>query len=276
MIERILLNWEFEPSVVIGCILLLAAYFVATRFKLNIKALSYTLGVLSIFIALTSPIDLLADHYLFSVHMLQHMMIGIIAPPLMLAGLPGSFVQSWLRFPLINKAERFLGYPPIALVAGIGTIWFWHLPYFYDLALRNESIHTFEHMMFIVTGFMLWWPVLNPIAERRLKPMMAIIYMGIASTLGMILGILFTISDTSFYSYYTNPEDELEGTLKLIREDWHLTPVDDQKLGGAIMWEPMGAIFLWVIMAAMIDWFKHSEHEGFHETKRRPEDVGTK
>ncbi len=276
MIERILLNWEFEPSIVIGCIILLAAYFIATRAKLNIRALSYTLGVLTIFLALTSPIDLLADHYLFSVHMLQHMMIGIIAPPLMLAGLPASFVESWLRFPLIDKTERLLGHPPIALFAGISTIWFWHLPYFYDLALRNEGIHTFEHMMFIVTGFMLWWPVLNPITERRLKPMMAIIYMGIASTLGMILGIIFTISDTSFYSYYANPEDELEGTLKLIREDWHLTQVDDQKLGGAIMWEPMGCIFLWVIMSAMIDWFKHSEHEVFHETKRRPEDVGTK
>jgi cytochrome c oxidase assembly factor CtaG len=276
MIERILLNWEFEPSIVIGCVLIWGAYLVATRFKLNLKSFSFTLGVLCIFLALTSPIDLLADHYLFSVHMLQHMMIGIIAPPLMIAGLPASIVEAWLRSRVINKVERMLGNPPVALVAGIGTIWFWHLPYFYDLALQNEHVHTFEHIMFIVTGSMLWWPVLNPIAEKRLKPMMAIIYMGIASTLGMILGIIFTLSDTSFYSYYANPEDELEGTLKLIREDWHLTAVDDQKLGGAIMWEPMGCIFLWVIMSALNDWFKHPEHEVVHETTRRQEDVRAK
>ena len=164
-------SWEFEPSIVIGCALLLAIYLFATRFKLNFKTLLYTLGVLVIFLALTSPIDPLADHYLFSAHMLQHMMLGIIAPPLLIAGLPASLVESWLRFPLIAKVERILSYAPLALIAGIGTIWLWHLPYLYNLALENEGIHTFEHIMFMVTGTMLWWPVLKPISEGRLSPM---------------------------------------------------------------------------------------------------------
>jgi cytochrome c oxidase assembly factor CtaG len=91
----------------------------------------------------------------------------------------------------------------------------------------------------------------------------------------MILGIIFTISDTVFYSFYNNPKDEI-GALKLIREGWGITPLDDQKLGGAIMWEPMGAIFLWAMMAAMIDWFKQSENEAFVDDERRAENVGTK
>ncbi len=258
---QLLLSWEFEPPIVIGCASLLAIYLFATRFKLNLKTFLYTLGVLVIFLALTSPIDPLADHYLFSAHMLQHMMLGIIAPPLLIAGLPSSLVESWLRFPLIARAERILGYPPLALIAGIGTIWIWHLPYLYILSLENESIHTFEHIMLMVTGCMLWWPVLKPISERRLSPMAALIYLGIASTMGMILGIIFTISDTPFYSFYANPEDELEGALKLIREKWNLTQLDDQKLGGAIMWEPMGVVFLCAIMSAMVDWFKQAKHE---------------
>jgi putative membrane protein len=260
---------------VIGCALLLGIYFYAIHFKFSAKALSYTLGVLVIFLALTSPIDPLSDHYLFSAHMLQHMMLGTIAPPLLIAGLPASFVQSWLRFPFIARVERILGYAPLALIAGIGTIWLWHLPYLYNLALENETVHTFEHFLFMVTGTMLWWPVLKPIPEGRLAPMAAIIYMAIAATLGMILGIIFTIADTPFYSFYSNPEDEL-GALKLIREQWKLTQLDDQKLGGAIMWEPMGAIFLWAMMSAMVDWFKQSKNDAFHESERRPENVGTK
>jgi cytochrome c oxidase assembly factor CtaG len=269
---QLLFCWEFEPSVVIGCVLLLGIYLCAIRFQFNGKTLSYSLGVLIIFLALCSPIDPLSDHYLFSAHMLQHMMLGIIAPPLLIAGLPASLVQGWLRFPPIAKAERILGYAPLALIAGIGTIWIWHLPYLYNLALEHENIHTFEHVMFMVTGSMLWWPVLKPIPEGRLTPMYAIIYMTIAASLGMVLGIIFTISDTPYYSFYANPEDEI-GALKLIREQWKLTRLDDQKLGGAIMWEPMGAIFLWAIMAVMVDWLKQSKDDAFHESERRAENV---
>lgn len=258
---QLLSSWEFEPSVVIGCALLWVVYLIAIRFKLNFKTLLYSLGVLSIFLALTSPIDPLADHYLFSAHMLQHMMLGIVAPPLLVAGLPASLVESYLRFPLIAKAERIFGYPPLTLIAGIGTIWLWHLPYLYNLSLENENIHTFEHLMIMVTGTMLWWPVLKPIKEGRLSPMAGLIYLGIASTMGMILGIIFTLSETPFYSYYANPEDELEGALDLIRNKWNLTQLDDQKLGGAIMWEPMGVVFLCAVMAAMVDWFKQAKHE---------------
>lgn len=274
-VSRLLLSWEIEPSVVIGCLLLLALYFYKRRFTFDLKALSFTSGLLTIFVALASPLDPLADHYLFSAHMLQHMMLGMIGPPLLIAGLPASFVEAWMRIPFIARVERFLSYPALALFAGIGTIWMWHLPYLYNLALENETVHLFEHMLFIATGTMLWWPVLKPIAAGRLSPMSAIVYMGIATSLGMILGIVFTIADTPFYSFYANPEDEI-GALTLIREEWKITQLDDQKLGGAIMWEPMGAIFLWAIMSAMIDWSKQAKTETFHESERRPENVGTK
>jgi cytochrome c oxidase assembly factor CtaG len=103
--------------------------------------------------------------------------------------------------------------------------------------------------------------------------MTSILYMGIAASVGSLLGIIFTVSDTAFYSFYAHPKDEL-GVLHLIRDQWGLTQVDDQKLGGAIMWEPMGAIFLWAIMAAMVDWFRQSKDDAVQE-KRRAESVGT-
>jgi len=274
---NLLFQWEFSPSVVVGCIALLGAYFYANKFKFDGKAFAWVSGVLVLFLALCSPIDTLGDDYLFSAHMLQHMMLGTIAPPLLIAGLPASFVQSWLRFPIIAKLERIFSYAPLALIIGCATFWVWHLPYLYNLALENEVVHVVEHILFIITGTMLWWPVLKPIPQGKLSPMAAIIYLSIAATLGMILGIIFTISDTVFYAFYNHPKDEI-GALKLIREDWGMTALDDQKLGGAIMWEPMGAIFLWAILAGMVDWFKHSDHEAVqvHESERRAENVATK
>jgi cytochrome c oxidase assembly factor CtaG len=271
---QLLQLWEFEPSVVIGCVLLLAGYFWAIRFKLNGKALVFTLAVVVLFLALSSPIDVLGDDYLFSAHMLQHMMLGTIAPPLLIAGLPASIVQSLLRFPLVARLERILGYAPLALVVGVATFWIWHLPYLYNLALENETIHVIEHVLFIATGVMLWWPVLKPIPEGRLSPLAAIIYMGIAASVGTLLGIIFTVSDTPFYSFYDSPKDET-GALHLIRDQWGLTQLDDQKLGGAIMWEPMGFIFLWVMMSAMKDWFAQAKDESMQENQRRTENVGT-
>jgi len=271
---KLLLLWEFEPSVVIGCTLLLAIYFYAVRFKIDGKALVYSVGVLILFLALTSPIDVLGDDYLFSAHMCQHMMLGMIAPPLLVAGLPASMVQSWLRFPFIARLERLFGHPPFALFVFLATLWIWHLPYLYNIALENERVHVVEHLLFIATGVMLWWPVLKPIPEGRLSPLAGIVYMWIAASLGSLLGIIFTVADTPFYSFYASPEDET-GALHLIRDEWGLTRLDDQKLGGAIMWEPMGAIFLWGMMTSMINWFKQSENDALQDIKRRTESVGT-
>jgi cytochrome c oxidase assembly factor CtaG len=263
---KLLTAWEFSPSVVIGCALVLAAYLFAVRGKINGKTINFTLGVLCIFLALVSPIDDLGDDYLFSAHMVQHMMLGMIAPVLMVAGIPASFVQAWLKVPLIARVERILGNPTLALIVANATFWVWHLPYLYNLTLENETVHIFEHMMFIVTGCMLWWPVFKPVKEGRLAAMPAIVYMAIAAAISTILGIIFTISDTPYYSGYANPHDEL-GALKLIREDWGLTQIADQKLGGAIMWEPAGAIFLWAIMVVLMGWFKEESEIGSADNK---------
>lgn len=255
-------TWDFHPTVVIGCLLLWAIYLIPVRGKFNRKTINYSLGVLVIFLALVSPVDDLGDDYLFSAHMLQHMMLGMIAPVLLVAGIPTSFVKAWFKVPLVARLEKIFSYPPLTLIVANATFWVWHLPYLYNLTLANETVHIFEHLLFLITGVMLWWPVFKPIPEGRLRPMPAIVYMAISAFISTILGIIFTISDTPYYEGYAHPDDEL-GALKLIREDWGLTQLADQKLGGAIMWEPAGAIFLWAIMVVMIEWFREdSELKG--------------
>ena len=269
-------TWEFSPSVVIGCALLCVVYLFAVRWKYDGKTRNYLLGVLVIFLALVSPVDGLGDDYLFSAHMVQHMMLGMIAPVLLVAGIPESFVRAWLKYPLIARVEKILGYPPLTLIVANGTFWVWHLPSLYNLTLANETVHIFEHLLFMVTGCMLWWPVFKPIPEGRLAPLPAIVYMAIAAALSTILGILFTLSDTPYYAGYAHPDDDL-GALKLIREDWGLDQIADQKLGGAIMWEPAGAIFLWAILKVLMGWFKDdsSNNEFVQQNEEKTDNVAT-
>jgi putative membrane protein len=253
--KLLLTSWDFDPQVIIGCVVLSVAYLIGNRAKFDRKCILFLLGVLTIFLALVSPVDAIGEDYLFSVHMLQHMMLGVIAPILLVIGLPASFVETWLKIPFVTTLERILSYPPLTLFLANAVFWVWHLPSLYNLTLENDTVHIFEHLTLMVTGTMLWWPVFKPIPQGRLQPMHAMIYLAIAASVCTILGILFTISDTPYYDCYANPQDDL-GALKLIREDWGLSQIDDQKLGGAIMWEPAGAIFLWAILIVMIDWFK--------------------
>lgn len=262
--QLLVTNWELHPSVVIGCVLLLGIYYCAAGFKLNGKAINFTLGVLIIFIALCSPIDELSDDYLFSVHMLQHMLLYLTAPALMIAGLTEPMVQSWLGFPLIARIERILGFPPLALIIAVVTFWAWHFPSLYNATLQNEVIHIFEHITFMIAGAILWWPVFKPIREHRLAPVAAIVYISIAASLDGLLGIIFTIADTPFYASYANPAGEPEA-VAMIRKQWGLTQLYDQKLGGSIMWGFGSVIFLWAMMEVMIGWFREGEEESLSQ-----------
>jgi putative membrane protein len=254
----LLTAWDFDPQVIIGCVVLSGSYLYFRRAKFDAQCIYFLLGILTLFLALCSPVDAVGEDYLFSVHMVQHMMLGTIAPVLLVAGIPESFVRAWLKIPFVASLERILSYPVLALFVANATFWVWHLPYLYNLTLENDTVHICEHLMFIVTGTMLWWPVFKPIPETRLKPMSALIYLGLAAAMCTTLGIIFTVSETPYYACYANPSDDL-GALKLIREGWGMSQLDDQKMGGAIMWEPAGAIFLWAIMVVMVEWFKEEQ-----------------
>lgn len=254
-------GWEWHPSVIAGCLLLLAGYGGALRFRLDRHALFFGAGVATIFFALVSPLDPLSDNYLFSAHMVQHILLNMVAPPLLVLGLPTSLIRRFLSLPLMATAERILGQPVVAWCAGSITLWVWHLPSWYNATLENEAIHIFEHLTLMVTGTMMWWPVFTRLEERRLSTVRSIVYLLLASVPNGLLGIFFTFAHTPYYSGYAHPEDEL-GALSLIRDTWKLDQVSDQQLGGAIMWVVGSAIYLWAILVVVVRWFRESEVEG--------------
>jgi putative membrane protein len=247
-------GWDWEPSVVVGCTLLLLSYLAALRFRFQLRSLYFVAGVLALLLALVSPIDTLGDGYLFSAHMVQHIVLILVVPPLLIMGLPREFASRLLTYSMLKKAERVFSKPLVAWVLGVGSMWIWHWPPLYNAALSHEAIHIAEHLMFLVAATIFWWPVLSPVEQSHLSPLAAVIYLFSACGAHTILAILITFAPVGTYPAYLQPSDSL-GILPLLRNQWGLTPGVDQQLGGLLMWVPVCLIYLGFIIATMIRWY---------------------
>jgi putative membrane protein len=130
------------------------------------KAASFALGVALMFLSLVSPLDVGADR-LLSLHMLQHVFLTTIGPPLVLLGLPDALLRPIFSNPSVFKAAKVLFHPVTTGTIFIVNMWLWHIPPVYDLAVSNLWVHVVMHFAFMGTGLLFWWPVVQP---SRLLP----------------------------------------------------------------------------------------------------------
>ncbi len=174
-----------------------------SRLRLRKHSLYFGLGLFAIWVALESPIDTIADQYLDSVHMLQHVLLGFVAPPLMLLGLSRGMVATVVRVPGVRALIEPV---PAQLIAGAVMIG-WHIPVLYDATLYSEPLHVTEHLTFIAAGLLLYWPMLeatSAYSQWSLSPVAKLIYM-LAATLpqdAVALALIF--SRVPFYEYYVH------------------------------------------------------------------------
>lgn len=260
MSHFMLTAWEWEPSVVVGCVGLLIAYAAAARFKFSKAAPWYVAGVLVLMLSLVSPLDALSDNYLFSVHMVQHMVLILVIPPCLLLGIPREMAQKAMRYRWVQRAEAVLSKPALAWSAGIGTMWLWHWPPLYNAAVASEHVHIVEHLSFLVGATIFWWPVISPIEELRLKPLLAVAYTFAACTAHSVLGIILTFAPLGHYPAYMTSADPY-GILPIIRGQWGITPSVDQQWGGLLMWVPACLVFLAFILVTLSRWYRTPERE---------------
>src|SRR3989441_89242 len=166
-----LTQWNWEPSILIGTALIVGFYLYAiglVRKRHQFEpakrgqVFSFLLGVSIMFLALVSPLDELGDSYLFSAHMVQHLCLTVIGPPLMLIGTPEWMVKPALSNKVIFKVAKVLTYPVVAFVLYNVDFWLWHAPLLYNATLENQSIHILEHLTFIIFGLLYWWPIFSP------------------------------------------------------------------------------------------------------------------
>ena len=198
--------------------------------------------------AQSSPLDTLGDTYLFSAHMIQHLLLLLIVPPLLILGIPAWLAERWLALPRIGRAERALRQPAVAWLLGVGAMYLWHIPALYNATLAHVGIHIVEHLCFLASGVIFWWPVCAPLPTARYAPLAAMLYLFTAAVAGSALGIILTFTSPGLYPAYLSPADA-RGFLPLIRGGWGLTPAVDQQLGGLIMWVPGGLVYLCAMSA---------------------------
>jgi cytochrome c oxidase assembly factor CtaG len=208
-------------------------------------------------------LEALGDTYLFSAHMLQHLLLILLVPPFLLLGTPRWLAELLLDWPPARRVERILGRPLVAWLVGTVTVWVWHWPVLYNATLLDERIHVVEHLSFLVTATIFWWPVLHPLAERRIAPLATIPYLFTAAASSSALGIILTFAPAGLYPAYLQPFDILR-ILPLLRQQWGLTPAVDQQLGGLLMWVPGSLVYLSGIIAAMARWYSEPEEDGGH------------
>jgi putative membrane protein len=245
--------WRWNSTLLIFCALALAGYFLAFRRQ---GRAAYLVAALVVFLfALISPVSALADGYLFSAHMVQHILLVLIVPALLLLSLPRSFS--------LSRSLPVFTHPFIGWIAGVGAMWLWHAPALCNAATTSRAVFTIQTTSLLLMGTVFWWQVLAPRDAERLSPAAGIVYLFTACTACSILGIILTFAPVSICPVYQHPTDRL-GMLGTIRGNWGLTSDKDQQIGGLLMWVPMCLIYLTAILAQLARW--HS-HPVLHEEK---------
>ena len=224
------------------------------RFASTSQVVAFWCGVALALVAVASPVDALGDD-LFSMHMVQHLLLGLVAPLLIVLGAPVRVMTHALprrrRIQVSrvgHRVTRRTGLRRAAVATGIlavavhvGTFYLWHVPAAYDLAERHEVVHAVEHATMLLAGLALWWVVLGVRWQNRSG--LAVLYLFLAGLPMGALAALLTLAPEPLYSAHLATTAE-----------WGLTPLEDQQLAGAIMWVPGGLVYLATATVVFVGW----------------------
>jgi cytochrome c oxidase assembly factor CtaG len=253
-ISALLQSWTFEPWIIMS-LLLAAAIYLRGWWQLHRRLprcfavwrlIAFQAGLLTLFLALASPLHPLAE-LLLQFHMIQHLLLMMVVPPLLLLGAPilpllRGLPRSVLRHGLsrflgsapLQHAAHFLTHPLFCLLAFTVSTVAWHVPNLYELTLRSEFYHDVQHICFLGTGLLFWWPVVQPWPSRPRWPQWAMIpYLLLADIQNTALSALLIFSERVLYPTYA-----------AVPRLWGISVLDDQAAAGAIMWVPGSIIFL--------------------------------
>ena len=254
-------HWHGHPDVLIGLGALQAAYLLGVgpireRYQLAERAdprqiATFTTGVMVIFLALLSPLHILSDGYLFSAHMLQHVLLTLVAPPLLILGTPDWLLRRLMRPDIVFILMRRATHPVIAFVAFNAVFSIWHMPALYNVSMTNHGVHIGEHLLFIGAAVLLWWPLVSTMPELpRLTYPLQMIYLFMLSIAQIIVFAPITFARNPIYEWYVQAP-----------EIWSMDAVTDQQIGAIIMKVGGGILFMILIIAAFFRWFNDDRNE---------------
>ena len=245
--------WDIGLAAPLLSLAALSLFAWRARGRFEARSLFFVLAVALFFLALTSPIGVLARGYLFSAHMLQHLLLLLAVPPLVLLGLPreGGDVS--------KRDTGAFGYVGPWL-AGVGAMWLWHERLLCNAAATSPTVQWFQTGSLVVMGLAFWRPILAPNHAERVAPFQGMLYLFSACVACSALGILVTFSPVEVCSAYAHPVDP-RGALPLLREGWGLGPKTDQELGGVMMWVPACFVYGAAILSTLARYYAEDDRE---------------
>lgn len=281
VLASILNSWELRPLILILFVLLLLLYtrgWVALRKRSRDNKLAttwrlafYWLGIFLTFIALMSPIDVLGG-MLFALHMIQHLLLTMFSAPLIMLANPMPFilwglprpqrrlVGGWLSRILHRESTfrtrlRQLTAPGICWGLMVAFLWGWHDPQMYNSALRSDFVHDLEHFTFFFTAMLYWWHATGSAPRiHKLMPRPArVMYLLLGIPANMAPGIVISFAENILYTYYE--------TVPRIPGALNLAVLDDQIIGGIIMWVPGSMMFIIAALVVIARWLQDEERK---------------
>jgi cytochrome c oxidase assembly factor CtaG len=259
--------WAFEPLVVIP--LLLTAWVYARGLRRlwrhagigrgvrRWEAASFAGGWLALAAALVSPLHPWGNA-LFSVHMTQHELLMLVAAPLLVLGKPAvaslkalppgraPALLRWAKPAWVRGAWRFVANPLVAWLLHAVVLWTWHAPALFRAALQSEFVHALQHLGFLLSAVLFWWAILHR-GRGAMGYGAAVLYLFTTAVHSGLLGALITLAGVVWYPEYL-------GTTR----SWGLTPLEDQQLGGLVMWVPACSLYAVAGLALFTGWLRAS------------------
>lgn len=274
---RLWSDWNVEPSIAVGLLALVAGYLFLTRERGASASVSpsasplsprptflaagegrhttrgqktaFVLGALTLFLALGPPLDDWSDHYLLLAHMVQHLLLILLAAPLLLYGTPAWLLEPLTRNQVTNAIGYWLTRPVIAYTIANAVLVLWHVPLFYEMALRSRPVHAFEHATMLAAALLAWWPTLGPLPRwpRLALPLHSLYYF--AMTLpSAAVGAFITFADPGLYAPYDTAQ-----------RIFGIDLATDQQAAGLLMWVAVSAIYLLLITSSFFRWAAREE-----------------
>jgi putative membrane protein len=266
--HELIRDWEFDPLVIGSLICSAWLYSRGVRRLWKIlgvgggirkwEAACFALGWIFTALALVSPLHAWG-HALFSAHMVQHEVLMLAAAPLFVLGrpmiaflkaLPGNWARALAQFGNSSPWQKFwraVTYPLAAWLIHALALWIWHIPHLFQATLDSDFIHSLQHSSFLFSALLFWWALMH--GRARMKGYgIAVLYVFTTAMHTGALGALITFAGRILYPDYA------ETALA-----WNLTPLEDQQLGGLIMWIPAGLVYVGAGLALFAAWLRESE-----------------
>lgn len=248
--------FRIHADVLVGTFMIVGAYLIATGFLKargivpdKRRRLYLVLALLILLLAEVTPLHDLAENFLFSMHMVQHILLVYLLPPLLISGLPPQVYQPVVRRPWALAVARVLTHPVVAIVLGNAVYAFWHVPVLYQAAAAIHEVHILQHILMVGTAILMWWPLFGPVKElQTLGPPAKLLYVFAlnASQLGVFAYVTF--SNKLLYPYYASAP-RLFG----------ITPEVDQLLAGLVMKLSMLVILVPILTGIFFSWVREEE-----------------